>query len=78
MPPRPYKRRKKLVKPRLQLKLTLIFLGLGAMVIGIGNWYTHAKHLQTKADAGAFAGGGAWAVLARVLFEEAPRVVRRP
>ena len=26
-------------------------------VIGIGNWYTHGKHLQTKADAGAFAGG---------------------
>ena len=31
-----------------------------ASVIGIGNWYTHAKHLQTKADAAAFAGGGAW------------------
>lgn len=38
-----------------------VFLGLGGIVIGIGNWYTHAKHLQTKADAGAFAGGVSWA-----------------
>ena len=36
-------------------------LALGAVVIAIGNWYTHAKHLQTKADAGAFAAGGVWA-----------------
>jgi Flp pilus assembly protein TadG len=38
-----------------------VFLALGGFVIGIGNWYTHAKHLQTKADSGAFAGGNAWA-----------------
>lgn len=38
-----------------------ILLGIGAIVIGIGNWYTHAKHLQTKADAGALAGAGMWA-----------------
>ena len=38
-----------------------VFLALGGFVIGIGNWYTHGKHLQTKADAGAFAGGTAWA-----------------
>jgi hypothetical protein len=37
-----------------------VFLGLGAIVIAIGNWHTHAKHLQTKADAAVFAGGGAW------------------
>ena len=37
-----------------------VFLALSGAVIGIGNWYTHAKHLQTKADAGAFAGGDAW------------------
>ena len=37
-----------------------VFLALGGFVIGIGNWYTHAKHLQTKADAGAFAGGNSW------------------
>lgn len=35
-------------------------LALGAIVITIGNWYTHARHLQTKVDAAAFAGGGAW------------------
>ena len=37
-----------------------MFLALSGFVIGIGNWYVHAKHLQTKADSGAFAGGGAW------------------
>ena len=37
-----------------------ILLGIGAIVIGIGNWYTHAKHLQTKVDAAALAGGGVW------------------
>ena len=37
-----------------------MFFALAGAVIGIGNWYTHAKHLQTKADAAAFAGGGAW------------------
>lgn len=37
-----------------------VLLALGAAVIGIGNWYTHAKHLQTKADASALAGGGVW------------------
>jgi Putative Flp pilus-assembly TadE/G-like len=40
--------------------LVPVFLALGGVVIGIGNWYTHAKHLQTKADAAAFAGGNAW------------------
>ena len=40
--------------------LVPVFLALGGVVIGIGNWYTHAKHLQTKADAAAFAGGSAW------------------
>jgi hypothetical protein len=37
-----------------------VLLGIGAGVIGIGNWYTHAKNLQTKADASALAGGGVW------------------
>ncbi|GIU95313.1 MAG: hypothetical protein KatS3mg012_1770 [Gaiellaceae bacterium] len=37
-----------------------VLLGTGAIVIGIGNWYTHGKNLQTKADAGALAGGGSW------------------
>jgi hypothetical protein len=37
-----------------------VLLALGAVVVSVGNWYTHARHLQTKADAGAFAGGAAW------------------
>ena len=37
-----------------------MLLALGAFVIGIGNWYVHAKHLQTKADASALGGGSAW------------------
>jgi putative Flp pilus-assembly TadE/G-like protein len=38
-----------------------VILAIGAIVGGIGNWYVHGKNLQTKADAGAFAGGGRWA-----------------
>ncbi|HXG75291.1 MAG TPA: pilus assembly protein TadG-related protein [Gaiellaceae bacterium] len=37
-----------------------VLLALGGIVIGIGNWYTHTKHLQTKVDASALAGGGVW------------------
>lgn len=37
-----------------------VLIGTGSIVIGIGNWYTHGKHLQTKADASALAGGGVW------------------
>ena len=33
---------------------------MSGVVIGLGNWFVHAKHLQTKADAGAIAGGGAF------------------
>jgi hypothetical protein len=40
--------------------LVPMLLALGAAVIGVGNWYVHAKHLQTKADAAVFAGGSAW------------------
>jgi hypothetical protein len=44
--------------------LFAVLLGLvllvGSMVVAIGSWYVHAKHLQTKVDAAAFAGGGAW------------------
>lgn len=39
------------------LPLVLVF---GAVVVDIGNWWVHARHLQTKVDAAAFAGGGAW------------------
>lgn len=38
-----------------------LFLFIGAIVVSVGSWYTHGKHLQTKVDAGAFAGGVSWA-----------------
>ena len=34
-----------------------LILGIGSIVVTIGNWYVHKKHLQTLVDAGAFAGG---------------------
>ena len=37
-----------------------MILALCGVVIGLGNWFVHGKHLQTKADAGAIAGGGAF------------------
>ena len=37
-----------------------MLLSLGAVVVSVGNWYVHAKHLQTKVDAAAFAGGAVW------------------
>ena len=33
-----------------------VFLGIGSVVVTIGNWYVHKKHLQSLVDAGAFAG----------------------
>ena len=32
-----------------------VFLALGAIVLDVGNWYIHKKHLQTLVDAGALA-----------------------
>ncbi|MGH3132602.1 MAG: pilus assembly protein TadG-related protein [Gaiellaceae bacterium] len=43
----------------LALLLPLILL-IGVVVVDVGNWWVHRKHLQTKVDAAAFAGGGAW------------------
>ena len=37
-----------------------IVLGIGSVVVSVGNWYVHKKHLQTLVDAGAFAGGTAF------------------
>jgi Putative Flp pilus-assembly TadE/G-like len=34
-----------------------MILGIGSIVVTIGNWYVHKKHLQTLVDAGAFASG---------------------
>ena len=41
--------------------LVPMILAVGGIVVGIGNWYVHAKNLQTKADSGALAGGVSWA-----------------
>jgi len=38
-----------------------LFLIIGSVVVSIGSWHTHGKHLQTKVDAAAFAGGVSWA-----------------
>jgi hypothetical protein len=37
-----------------------MLLALSSIVLAVGNWYVHAKHLQTKVDAAAFAGGTVW------------------
>jgi Putative Flp pilus-assembly TadE/G-like len=37
-----------------------MMLAIGAIVVAVGNWSTHAKNLQTKVDAAAFAGGAVW------------------
>jgi len=37
-----------------------VLMLLGSVVVAVGSWYTHARHLQTKVDAAAFAGGGVW------------------
>jgi len=38
------------------LVLTLL-VGLGSIVVAVGNWYVHKRHLQTQVDAAAFAAG---------------------
>ena len=37
--------------------LTPMFLFLFLLVIDVGNWYVHKRHLQSSADAAALAGG---------------------
>ena len=34
-----------------------VFLLLAALVVDVGNWYTHKRQLQNRADAAAFAAG---------------------
>ncbi len=34
-----------------------VFIVMTAMVVDVGQWYTHKRQLQTRADAGAFAAG---------------------
>ena len=35
-----------------------VLIGFSGLVIDVGNWFAHDRHLQTQADAGAFAGAG--------------------
>lgn len=42
----------------IALPVLLLFLGL---VVEVGNWYHHKRHLQLQADAGALAGGDLFA-----------------
>ena len=37
--------------------LTPAFLFLFLLVVDVGNWYVHKRHLQMSADAAALAGG---------------------
>ena len=37
-----------------------VFFGLGAIVLDIGNWYVHKRHLQTQVDAAVLAAGPAF------------------
>jgi hypothetical protein len=37
-----------------------VFLLVGALVVDAGNWFTHKRQLQNRADAGAFAAGTAY------------------
>jgi hypothetical protein len=37
-----------------------VILGLGSVVVSVGNWYVHKKNLQTLVDAGALASGMAF------------------
>ena len=41
------------------LVLPLILI-ISVVVVDVGNWWVHGKHLQTKVDAAAFAGGAVW------------------
>ena len=34
-----------------------VFLILGALVVDVGDWYTHKRQLQNRADSAAFAAG---------------------
>jgi Flp pilus assembly protein TadG len=42
-----------------------VLMGLGSIVLSVGNWYVHKKRLQTIVDAGAFAGGTAFSACAQ-------------
>lgn len=35
-----------------------VMIGVGGLVVDAGNWFSHKRHLQVQADAGALAGAG--------------------
>lgn len=35
-----------------------VLVGVGGLVVDVGNWFAHKRHLQVQADAGALAGAG--------------------
>jgi hypothetical protein len=35
-----------------------VLIGVGGLVVDVGNWFAHKRHLQVQADAGALAGAG--------------------
>jgi hypothetical protein len=35
-----------------------VFIGFAGLVLDVGNWFAHKRHLQLQADAGALAGAG--------------------
>jgi hypothetical protein len=37
-----------------------VMIGFGGLVVDVGNWFSHRRHLQVEADAGALAGAGAF------------------
>src|SRR5690242_3563693 len=39
----------------------VMMLALAVLVVDVGNWFVHHRHLQTQVDAAALAGGQAWA-----------------
>ena len=39
----------------------VMLLALAVLVVDVGNWFVHRRHLQTQVDAAALAGGQAWA-----------------
>ncbi|MEJ7826181.1 MAG: pilus assembly protein TadG-related protein [Solirubrobacteraceae bacterium] len=38
--------------------MLLAIIGVGGLVVDVGNWFAHKRHLQVQADAGALAGAG--------------------
>jgi Flp pilus assembly protein TadG len=50
-----------------------MILVLGSIVISIGNWYVHQKHLQTQVDAAAFAVGTTFSGASRIRSRPTPR-----